>query len=113
MGIANVKVAMDLLSEIPKELRKLVAENSKLASELAVYQQRDLAEQIVSEMESKGLGDPDTPFREKVAALIDSGKDLTLVKEAVDLAAPNLSFASVSDESGEHTTSLVDYILGG
>ena len=113
MGIANVKVAMELLEKVPTTLRHLVAENSKLASELASYKERELAEEIVGEMERKGLGDPDLPFQDKVASLLSSGKDLSMLKEAVDLATPNLSFASVSGEEGSNVTSLEDYILGG
>lgn len=112
MGIANVKVAMKLLEEVPRTLRQLVAENSKLASKLASYRERELAEVIIGEMERKGLGDPDIPFQDKVASLLSSGKNLSTFKEAVELTTPNLSFATVSSEHGSTGQDLESYILG-
>jgi len=114
MGIAEKGSAKEILAEVPKTLRALVAENTKLASELDEFKKHALAEEIIVAMDEKGLSDPDAPFTEKVASLLASGKDLELVRQAIDLATPHLSLASISSENETVTgEEFVDYLLGG
>jgi len=112
MSTADRNSSLEVLSKVPGTLRALVEERAKLASRLEMYEKRELAEEIVVEMDRKGLGDSDLSFRDKVASLLDSGKDLSLVKQAVEMAVPNMSFASLADGPPEGTD-LVNYILGG
>ena len=92
--------------------RALAEENVKLASQVGEYEKHAQAEEIVSEMDRKGLSDPDANFKDKVAALIESDKDLNLVKEALSLAAGDFSFAAVSDvETDSDDHAFEDFIL--
>ena len=115
MSIDLEKQTIDVLAEVPDALRHLLEENTKLASELKGFRQRSLAEDIVAEMERKGLSDPSEPFQDKVAALLSSDKDLEVVKEAMEMATPNFSFASVAETEAEDDNSsmaLESFILG-
>ena len=100
-----------VLEKVPFALRTLAEENVKLASQLAAYQRKDLAEDIILSMEAKGISDPTVPKKQKIAALLSSDKDLAVVKEAMSLVTPDMSFASVSDIDLPSEDSLVDYLL--
>lgn len=108
------KPTLEVLAQVPEVLRALVEENTKLASALEEYKRVGQAEEIVSMMEARGFADESVPFKQKVAALLASKKDLGVVKEALALSAPDLSFASVSDMSDEtdSTSALENFILG-
>jgi len=113
MGNTDKNSALGVLAKVPETLRSLVEENAKLASELEGFRRTALAEDIVSTMEEKGLDDSDLSFREKVAALLSSDNDLELIKKAVELSPPNLSFATLTENKEEgHDNSFEDYILG-
>jgi len=113
MSIANDS-SKEVLRQAAKALRNLAEENVKLASQVGEYEKRAQAEEIVSEMDRKGLSDPTVDFKDKVAALIESDKDLNLVKEALSLAAGDFSFAAVSDvETDSDDHAFEDFILSG
>jgi len=115
MSVEMNDKTIDVLAEVPTVLRRLLEENVKLASELNTYRERTVAEEIVAEMDRKGLSDPSEPFQSKVAALLSSEKDLGVVKEAMELATPNFSFASVAEGESEDDNSsmaLENFILG-
>ena len=113
MSIADKNSLKDVLGKVPETLRALMDENTKLASEINEYRKRAQAEEIVDEMERKGLTDSSISFQDKVASLLDSGKDFEVVREALKMASPNLSFASVADtDSEDSNTALEDFILG-
>ena len=113
MSIAN-KSSKEVLKQAAKALRTLAEENVKLASQLGGYEKRAQAEEIVAEMDRKGLSDPTAPFNDKVSALIESDKDLNLVKEALSLAAGDFSFAAVSEvETDSNDQAFEDFILSG
>ena len=113
MSIANDS-SKEVLRQAAKALRNLAEENEKLASQVGEYEKRAQAEEIVSEMDRKGLSDPTVNFKDKVAALIESDKDLNLVKEALSLAAGDFSFAAVSDvETDSDDHAFEDFILSG
>jgi hypothetical protein len=108
------KSALEVLSQVPEVLRALVEENTKLASALEEYARVGQAEELVSMMEARGFSDDSIPFKQKVAALLASKKDLGVVKEAIALSAPDLSFASVSDmpDDADSTSAFENFILG-
>ena len=104
----------EVLSQVGPVLRALVAENTKLASALAEHQRREQAEEIVTSMESRGMSDRAVPYKQKVAALLSSKKDLAIVKEALTLVTPDMSFAYLSDvPGGDATDTLEGYLLSG
>jgi hypothetical protein len=110
----NPTSTKEVLSQVPDVLRALVEENTKLASALADFEQREKAEEIVSMMDARGFSDKTVPFKKKVAALLASKKDLEVVKEALALSAPDLSFASISDvpENTDATSAFENFLLG-
>jgi len=104
--------ARQVLSQVAPVLRALMQENVKLASALAATQKREQAEEIVSMMDARGFGDRSAPFKQKVAAVLASKKDLAVVKEALAIATPDMSFASLADVPvGDATDTLDNYLL--
>ena len=105
--------ASEVLAQVPIVLRSLLEENTKLNSKLAEFEKRAQAEDIVSEMDRRGLSDPEVPHSEKVEAILHSDKDFNVIKEAMNLATPNFSFATVSETDVENSdTALESFILG-
>lgn len=103
----------EVLRRVPKALRSLQEENVKLAAALEEYQRRDDAEEIVAMMDAKGLSDKSVPFKKKVASLLSSEKDFGVVREAISMATPDMSFASLSDNPGSGDEDFEAYILNG
>lgn len=102
----------EVLSQVPHVLRALKAENVKLASALAGYERRTEAEEIVSMMEARGFSDQSVSFKDKVAKLVVSEKDFGVLREAISMATPDMSFASVTDApAGAGVSDLEDFIL--
>jgi len=95
-----------VFSEVPGLLRKLSSENVALLAKVAEYEKRKQAEEIVSDMDNKGLSDPDATWGEKVNALLESDTDLHVVKQATELAVSNFGFSRVS--TGDDTLSTSD-----
>ena len=109
------KETLEVLKRVPETLRSLVAENQKLAAALEEYQKREQAEEIVATMDARGFSDRAVPFKDKVAQLLASKKDLGVVKEALALNSPDLSFASLADTpsaGGDATVALEEFLLG-
>jgi len=105
----------EVLSQVPAVLRALMAENVKLAAALEDHTRQDEAEDLVSIMDAKGVTDRSVPFKKKVAALLASKKDLNVVREALSLTTPDMSFASLSDDGpsgGDSTNAFENFILG-
>lgn len=107
------KASIEVLRKVPGVLRSLRAENVKLASAVAEYKRRDEAEELVAMMDDKGLSDASVPFKTKVANLLSSDKDLGVVREAINMATPDMSFASESDSPGSGMSDFENYILNG
>ena len=104
---------VEVLQQVPTVLRALLEENVKLASALAEHERTAAAEEIVSVMDARGFSDRSVPFKQKVAALLASKKDLGVVKEALALSSPDLSFASLSEIPEENAASAFEnFILG-
>ena len=113
MSSIDKNSAQEVLNQVPQTLRKLVEENQKLASALQEYQKRDEAEEVVSMMDARGFSDNSVPFKQKVAALLASKKDLRIVKEALALSPPDLSFASISDvPEADAASAFENFLLG-
>jgi len=66
---------------------------------LAFYQRRERAEKIAMLLEAKGLA-PETNFQQKVDGLMDPAQDLDVIEKAVDMSAPQIKLASLSDNPG-------------
>ena len=114
MSSIDKNSAQEVLKQVPQTLRTLVEENTKLASALLEYRKREEAEEVVAMMDARGFSDRSVPLKQKVAALLASKKDLGVVKEALALSAPDMSFASISDvpESSDATSAFENFILG-
>jgi hypothetical protein len=97
-----------VLSQVAPVLRALVEENVKLASALKEAQRAEQAEEIVTMMDARGLSDKSVPFKQKVAALLSSKKDLGVVKEALAIVTPDMSFASLSDVPDKDATDTLE-----
>ena len=88
----------DLFEKVASVLRSLKNEVSFLREKVAQHEKVAKAEDLVARMESQGLIDPDVPHQEKVAALMNSGKDLDLMKEALNMNVGD--FSTVTPDSG-------------
>jgi hypothetical protein len=86
------------LAQVGPTLRALSAENSDLRTKVAHYEKRDRAEKIASQMEAKQL-DPETTHGQKVDTLMDQD-NLDVVEQAVEMSAPQIKLASISDHAG-------------
>lgn len=104
-----------LLSEAAATIRTLQSEKEKLASALADYRKKELAEDVVALMEARGLSTEGYSHKEKVAHVLASGKDLEVTREALRLAATDMSFARVSEEAdlafGSSADKLREFVL--
>jgi len=114
MSSIDKNSAQEVLKQVPQALRSLAEENTKLASTLEEYRKREEAEEIVSMMDARGFSDRSVPLKQKVAALLASKKDLNVVKEALALSPPDLSFASISDmpEGNDAVSAFENFLLG-
>lgn len=88
----------DTLAQVGPTLRALSGENSELKVKLAHYQKMERATKLASDMQRKGLN-PETTTEEKVAALMQRD-NLNVIEEAVNMSAPQIKLAEVSDHPG-------------
>lgn len=82
-----------------QKIESLETENVTLTEKVAFYQRRERAEKIAAQLEAKGL-DPDSTFAEKVDGLMGPEKDLDVIEKAIDMSAPQIKMASISDSPG-------------
>ena len=115
MSTADNNAISEVLNQVPATLRALVNERDKLAAELSEYQRADKAAEVVEVMDRKGLSDPTITFRQKVASVLESGKNLDMMKEAMEMSSTGLSQFSVSGDSDSagSATAFEDFILDG
>ena len=99
-SIALGQAEIEVLEKPAALVRTLHSERDKLASELAEYRRKDLAGEIVFNMERKGLSDPTIPFRKRLDSLLASGESLDVVKKASELASSNSDLGSLADGHG-------------
>lgn len=95
--LSSTKVA-EVLHQVGPTLRALSEENQALKEKVAHYERRDRVEKIASQMEAKNL-DPETSFDEKVERLM-AADDLGVVEKAIELSAPQIKLAALSDDPG-------------
>jgi hypothetical protein len=100
--IAHTKVA-EVLSQVGPTLRAQREEIASLTEKLAHYQKRDRAMKIANDMQAKNMN-PDTSFEDKVDSLMaeDNGR-LNVLEEAVNLSAPQVKLAALSDHPSNAT----------
>ncbi len=106
---------LEVLTKTASALRQIESEREKLASELSTYKRRESACEIVTNLEKKGLSDPAIPFMNRVETLLNSGKDLDVVKEAADMTSASVGLGELADGVGssDHETSeqaLINYL---
>lgn len=96
--LSSTKVA-EVIRQVGPTLRALSEENQTLKEKLAHYEKRDRVEKIASAMEAKNL-DPDTSYNEKVERLMADNTDLGVVEKAIEISAPQIKLAALSDDPG-------------
>lgn len=67
-------------------IRTLMEERDVLRAEISVYKSREKALDLADKMAKQGLIDPATPSTEKIAMVLNSGKDIDLLEEALTLS---------------------------
>jgi hypothetical protein len=82
-----------------QKIESLETEKGELTEKVAFYQRRERAEKIAAQLEAKGL-DPETSFTQKVDGLMKPETDLDVVEKAIDMSAPQIKLASLSDNPG-------------
>ena len=90
--------AAQVLSQVGPALRALSEENTSLKEKLAFHEKSARVEKIASQMRDKNLS-PDTPYSDMVSQLMSSG-DLDVVEKAIEISAPQIKLAALSDHSG-------------
>lgn len=95
--LSSTKVA-EVLAQVPIALRALSQENQELKEKVASFEKQARATKIATSMQSKNLS-PDTSYEEKVAALLERD-DLDVYEKAIDLSAPQIKLAALSDHPG-------------
>lgn len=110
------KRSIEVLAQVPKVIRTLASENAKLTEQLTEFKKVAEAEEIITTMEERGISDRTIPFKRRVAELLNSKKDLNLVKEAMTMATPAFSFAAASDvpdPENDQANALEAYLMSG
>jgi|APSaa5957512576_1039674.scaffolds.fasta_scaffold00116_33 hypothetical protein len=114
------EAAQEVMAAVPGVLRALVAERDALRAENDGLKEKqasaDLAGDVVDLMESRGLGEAGMSRKEKIAALLISGRDLNVLQQAVSMQAPEMSFskvASSASEGGQSGDRFESYLRGG
>ncbi len=95
--LSSTKVAA-VLSQVGPSLRALSEENQVLREKVAQFEKRARVQNIATKMEAKNL-DPETSYDDKIEALMGAD-DLGVVEKAIDLSAPQIKVASLSDHQG-------------
>lgn len=95
--LSSTKVA-EVLSQVGPTLRALSEENTALKEKVAHYERRDRVVKLASQMEEKRL-DPETTHEQKIESLM-AAPDLEVVEKAVELSAPQIKVAALSDHPG-------------
>lgn len=107
--LSSTKVA-EVLRQVGPTLRGLSEENQALKEKLAHYEKRDRVEKIASAMEAKNLN-PEASFDEKVEQLM-AADDLGVVEKAVELSAPQIKLAALSDDPGNPSDAESMFVAG-
>jgi hypothetical protein len=92
-----MKLASENLRGLSEENQKLAKDNVDLKEKVAHFEKKAHAEKIAKLMEDKGIN-TGLDFHEKVASIMDSKKDLSVIEEAVSISAPQTKLASVAED---------------
>jgi hypothetical protein len=95
--LSSIKVA-EVLAQVPHTLRAQQEEIRALREKVAHFEKRDRVVKIASEMQAKNL-DPETSLNEKVESLMGHD-DLDVYEKAIELSAPQVKLAALSDHPG-------------
>lgn len=109
----NQTESQGLLKEAAVQMRALSEENQTLLHKLAQYERAALAGEIVPMLEERGLLERETPFMQKVAFVLASKKDLTLLKATLELSSNDTSFARVSSDTHTAPDEFVNFLMTG
>jgi hypothetical protein len=107
--LSSTKVA-EVLRQVGPTLRAQQAEIYTLKEKVAFYEKRARVEQIASDMEAKNL-DPDSSYAQKVETLMDND-DLDVVEKAIQLSAPQIKLAALSDDPGNPSNAEDEFAVG-
>lgn len=107
--LSSTKVA-EVLAQVPVALRAQQEKIASLEEKIASFEKRDRATKIASAMQTKNLS-PDTSYEEKVASLMERD-DLDVYEKAIDLSAPQIKLAALSDHPS-NATNAEDAFLAG
>jgi hypothetical protein len=112
------KVALaQVLSEVPKTLRAQQEKIAALTEENEKLKREQRAASVVDLAESKDVNLGGGSRKEKVAMLLDSGRDLGVMEAALNMQAPGSSFLKIAEDSsvseGDHESALENLIVFG
>lgn len=107
--LSSTKVA-EVLTQVPIALRAQQEKIASLEEKIASFEKRDRATKIASAMQTKNLS-PDTSYDEKVAALLERD-DLDVYEKAIDLSAPQIKLAALSDHPSNAANAEDAFIAG-
>jgi hypothetical protein len=107
----------ELVKTAAVTLRAQQAEIGRLRAELDQVRQRDLAVEVATLMDARGITDSSVPLQTKVSHLLASKKDLRLVKEAVASMPADMTFARATErDSGagsESSNQIREWLISG
>lgn len=107
--LSSTKVA-EVLAQVPVALRAQQEEIAQLKEKIAHYEKRDRVVKIASAMQQKNL-DPETSYDEKIENLMGSD-NLDVVEKAIELSAPQVKLAALSDHPGNPSNAEDAFVQG-
>jgi hypothetical protein len=107
--LSSTKVA-EVLAQVPVALRAQQEKIAELQEKVAHYEKRDRVIKIASAMQAKNL-DPETAYDEKIENLMGSD-NLDVVEKAIELSAPQIKLAALSDHPGNPSNAEDAFIAG-
>ena len=112
------EAAAEVLGRVPGTLRALSSEIAVLRQENEGLKEKiaqsSLASEIVDMMDRKGLSEEGIDHQTKIATLLGSGKDLAVMKQALQMSAPNMSYSSLgTTDDLSKGDAFVAAIMGG
>lgn len=96
--LSSTKVA-EVLHQVGPAMRALSEENQALKEKVAHYERRDRVTKIASVMQQKNL-DPESSYEDKIETLMKPESNLDVIEQAIDLSAPQIKLAALSDQAG-------------
>lgn len=107
--LSSTKVGQ-VLAQVPVALRAQQMKIAALQEKIAHYEKRDRVTKIASAMQAKNL-DPETSYDDQVERLMASD-DLDVYEKAIDLSAPQIKVAALSDHPGNPSNAEDAFIAG-